>query len=81
MEINEAQVLIRKEGVNWLEGLSTDWELKERTRWGDVVPGVKTKSRSGQKRSWSKSKVKPGKTKRMRKRARLARENAVVGEG
>ena len=81
LEIDEAQVLIRKKRVNWLEGLSTDWELKERTRWRDFVPGVKTKSRSGQKRSRSKSKVKPGKTKRMRKRARLARENAVVGEG
>ena len=42
------------------------------------MPGVKTKSRSGQKRSWSKSKVKPGKTKRMRKRARLARSGSAL---
>ena len=64
-----------------METRLTCWELNERTRWRDVVPGVKTKNRSGLKRSRSKSKVKPGKTKRMKKRARLAKENAAVGEG
>ena len=61
LEVDEAQVLIRKKRVSWLEGLSTDWEPKERTRWRDVVPGVKTKLRSGLKQSRSQSKVKPGK--------------------
>ena len=57
LEADEAQVLIRKKRVSWLEGLTKDWELKERTRWRDVVPGVpKTKVRSGLKRTRSKSK-------------------------
>ena len=30
--VDEAQVLIRKKRVSWLEGLTKDWELKERTR-------------------------------------------------
>ena len=38
------KVLIRKKRVSWLEGLSTVWELKERTRWRDVVPGVKPRT-------------------------------------
>ena len=58
-----------------------DWELKERTRWRDVVPDVKTVSKSGQKRSRSKSRAKPGKRKRIKKRARLAKVNARLGEG
>ena len=81
LEVDEAQVLIRKKRVSWLEGLSTDWELKKRTRWRDVVPGVKTKLRSGLKRSRSKSKIKPGKTERMRKNACLAKDDSAVAEG
>ena len=70
LEAAEAQVLIRKRRVSWLENLTKDWELKERTRWREVVPGVaKTKSRSGMKRPRSKLKMKPGKLKRMRLRA------------
>lgn len=41
LEVDKAQVLIRRKRVSWLEELSTDWELKERTRWRDVVPEVK----------------------------------------
>ena len=44
------KVLIRKKRVSWLEGLSMDWELKERTRWRDVVPGV-----LNQEQIWSKT--------------------------
>ena len=48
LEAAEAQVLIRKRQVSWLESLTEDWELKERTRWREVLPGVaKTKPRSG----------------------------------
>ena len=66
LEADMAQVRIREERINWLEGLSEDWEMKERTRWRDVVPGVpKTKT----KRSQSQSKTKPGRLKRKKKRA------------
>ena len=80
LELDKAQVWIREEQISWLEGLSDDWEMKERTRWRDVVPGVpKTKIRSGTKRSRSQSKGKPGKLKRMKKRARLAKQGSGVG--
>ena len=67
LEADMAQVRIREERINWLEGLSEDWEMKERTRWRDVVPGVpKTKIRSGTKRSRSQSKAEQLKRKKKR---------------
>ena len=64
-----------------MKGLSQDWEMKERTRWREVVPGVpKTKIRSGTKRSWSQSKAKPGQLKRKKKRARLAKLSSGGGD-
>ena len=80
LEAEEARVLARKSWISWLEGLTEDWELRERFRWRDqvsAVPGVK--ARSGVKRSQSKSKVKPGKLKRMKLKARAARESSVAG--
>ena len=80
LEADEAWVLARKGRISWLEGLAEDWELKERFRWRDqvsVVPGVKP--RSGVKRSRSKSKVKPGKLKRMKLKAHAAKESSGVG--
>ena len=54
LETAEAQVLVRKRRVSWLENLTEDWELKERTRWREDVPGVaKTKPTSGKKRTRS----------------------------
>ena len=66
----EAEVVIRRRRVDWLENLNQDWDLKERTRWREDVPGVPgAKPRSGVKCSWSKSKAKSGKLKRMRLRS------------
>ena len=82
LEADEAQVLIRKRRVSWLEDLTKDWDLKERTRWREVVPGIpKTKLRSGVKRSRSKSKIKPIKLKRMRIRARIPKADCAAGVG
>ena len=82
LKADEAQVLIRKRRVSWLEDLTKDWDLKERTRWREVVLGIpKTKLRSGEKRSRSKSKIKPGKLKRMRIRAHIAKADCATGVG
>ena len=70
LENAEVEVSNRRKRVDWLENLSQDWELKERTRWREDVPVVPgSKPRSGLKRSRSKSKAKPGKLKRMRLRS------------
>ena len=75
------QVRKRKERINWLKGLTQDWEMKERTRWREVVPGVlAAKTRTGVKRSWSQSKAKPGQLKQQRKRTRLAKLSTGSGE-
>ena len=34
------QLRMRDERISWLKGLTQDWEMKERTRWRDVVPGL-----------------------------------------
>ena len=81
LEADLAQIRIREERISWLKGLSQDWEMKERTRWREVVPGVpKTKIRSGVKRSRSQSKAKPGQLRRQKKRARLAKLSSESGE-
>ena len=70
LENPEAEVIVRWRRVGWLESLSQDGELKERSRWREDVPVVPgSKPRTGQKRSRSKSKAKPGKLKRMRLRS------------
>ena len=80
LEADLAQIRIREERISWLKGLSQDWEMKERTRWREVVPGVpKTKIRSGVKRSRSQSKAKPGQLRRQKKRARLAKLSSGDG--
>ena len=66
------QLRKRDARITWLKGLTQDWEMKERTRWRDLVSGV-MKVRTGVKRSRRKSKTKPGQLKRQRKRTRLAK--------
>ena len=59
------QLRMRDERISWLKALTKDWEMKERTRWRDLVPAVlKAKTRTGVKRSRSQSKAKPGQLKR-----------------
>ena len=68
------QLRMRDERISWLKALSKDWEMKERAKWRDVVPGVlKAKARTGVKRSRSQSKAKPRQLKRQRKRSRPAK--------
>ena len=75
------QIRKREERINWLKGLTQDWEMKEKTRWREVVPGVlAVKARSGVKRSRNQSKAKPGQLKRQRKRTRLAKLNSESRE-
>ena len=79
LENAEAEVIVRRRRVDWLESLMEDWDLKERTRWREDVPGVPgSKPRSGRKRTWSKSKAKPGKLKRMRLRSLKSGSNSDI---
>ena len=79
-EVALEQLRMRDKRISWLKELTTDWEMKERTRWRDLVPAVlKAKTRTGVKRSRSQSKAKPGQLKRQRKRARLAKLNSGSG--
>ena len=77
-EVLLEQLKKREERIEWLKGLTQDWEMKERTRWRDLVPGV-MKNRTGVKRSRSQSKAKPGQMKRKRMRSRRAKLSADGG--
>ena len=77
-EVLLEQLKKRDERIDWLKGLTQDWEMKERTRWRDLVPEV-MKTRTGVKRSRSQSKAKPGQTKRKRMRSRRAKLSVDAG--
>ena len=82
LENAEAQVVVRKRRVGWLESITEDWDLKERTRWREDVPGVpRSKPRSGRKCTRSKSKAKPYKLKRMRLRSLKSGINSMLVSG
>ena len=72
------QLKKRDERIDCLKGLTQDWEMKERTRWRDLVPEV-MKNRTGVKRSRSQSKGKPGQMKRKRIRSRQAKLSFDAG--
>lgn len=65
----EKETEIRRSHVSWLEGLSLNWSLKDRTRWRDGIPDLPSwEKRTGQKRTNSNASSKPVKIKRMRLR-------------
>jgi len=74
----EMEAETRRARVAWLEDLASDWSMRERTRWKEGIPDLPSwKKRSGQKRSYSKVRSKPGKDKR--KRIRL--DKRIMGDG
>ena len=77
---SETETKTRRERVAWLTGLSTDWSLRERTRWREGIPNLpEWKRRNGRKRKWSKAKSKPGKN--VRKRIKLAQGSRTEEKG
>ena len=79
-ERSKIETRMRGERVAWLQGLSSDWSLRERTRWREGIPGLpEWKKRVGRKRTWSKTKSKPGKNQRKKmKLAVRSKENVTV---
>ena len=77
---SETETKTRRERVAWLQGLSTDWSLRERTRWREGIPNLpEWKRKTGRKRTWSKAKSKPGEN--VRKRIKLARDSRTEEKG
>ena len=80
MRRSEMETKTRRERVAWLQGLSSDWSLRERTRWREGIPALpEWKRRTGRKRTWSKAKSKPGKN--MRKRMKLVQNFKTEEKG
>ncbi len=79
-ERSKIETRMRGERVAWLQGLSSDWSLRERTRWREGIPDLpEWKKRVGRKRTWSKTKSKPGKNQRKKmKLAVRSKENVTV---
>ena len=64
------EVMVRRKRVDWLTGLSSDWEFKEKTKRKEDVPRLPgLRGQMGVKRSGSGAGGKPGKAKRRRLRA------------
>ena len=73
---------IRRRQVSFLEELTVDWSLKERTRWREVVPDLpSSKKRSGRKRMRSRSRAKPGKIKRRKLRSEQEKAKGEADSG
>ena len=66
----DLEVMVRRKRVDWLAGLSSDWEFEESTKWKEDVPRLPgLRGWTGVKRSGSGAGGKPGKAKRRRLRA------------
>ena len=77
LEKAESEVEIRRKRVEWLTGLSSNWEFEERTKWREDAPELPGwKKRGGVKRSGSVSRSKPNRAKRLKMRALRAAEEA-----
>ena len=60
----DLEVMVRRKRVDWLAGLSSDWEFEESTKWKEDVPRLPgLRGWTGVKRSGSGAGGKPGKAK------------------
>ena len=72
-----AETEIRRKRVDWLSGLTSNWEFEERTKWREDAPALPGwKKRVGVKRSRSQSGSKPNRAKRLKLRVLKTAEEA-----